>query len=334
MAGYHRRQDKVAGSSVLQKLSDGSNVGRSTTGSICAERKIRNQPNLKSFFKAPGTVDCEGGLKASYTISLNIGKKAQSYIPLKDSEPVLKCIPLSAKAVQRRIDEMASDVKKMLVSELQHSKFFIQLDESAFGCSNILMTYVMQKVRQTAKETGKVRHKVLGSLLLKVKLRMEYANLHWQVVKWNSREEPRHANGSRHDKVKGLKELPWELLHLQGRKLNSSAFAFSEDCTIICYLPKKNKNVLVLSTMHNDNQVSDGKGSKPDIILHYNNTKGTWQGCSVTRNDEAPRTAAAKSAIQKLRKDAEQPSTSGIRDTDRSGKKEPDVNWVFQVTRI
>ncbi|KRZ01665.1 hypothetical protein T11_13180 [Trichinella zimbabwensis] len=26
--------------------------------------------------------------------------------------------------------------------------------------------------------------------------------------------------------------------------------------------------------MHNDTQVSERKGSKPDIILHYNNTKG------------------------------------------------------------
>ncbi|KRZ88153.1 Zinc finger BED domain-containing protein 5 [Trichinella sp. T8] len=104
-------------------------------------------------------VDCEGGLKASYSISLNITKKAQSYtigeeivIPVikelietvmkKDSERVLKCIPLSAKTVQRRIDEMASDVEKILVSELQHSKFSIQLDELAFGCSNVLMAYV------------------------------------------------------------------------------------------------------------------------------------------------------------------------------------------------
>ncbi|KRZ73101.1 PiggyBac transposable element-derived protein 4 [Trichinella papuae] len=39
-------------------------------------------------------------------------------------------------------------------------------------------------------------------------------------------------------------------------------------------MPKKNKNVLVLSMMHNDTEVSDGKSRKPDIILHYNNTKG------------------------------------------------------------
>ncbi|KRY70363.1 hypothetical protein T4A_8383 [Trichinella pseudospiralis] len=69
-------------------------------------------------------------------------------------------------------------------------------------------------------------------------------------------------------------ELDQELLHLQGRELNSSRFVFSEDCTIVSYVPKKNKNVLVLSTMHNDDRVSDGKSSKPDIILHYNNTKG------------------------------------------------------------
>ncbi|KRX88267.1 hypothetical protein T4E_6687 [Trichinella pseudospiralis] len=33
-------------------------------------------------------------------------------------------------------------------------------------------------------------------LLFKVKLCMEYANLNWQAVKWNSREEPRHASRS------------------------------------------------------------------------------------------------------------------------------------------
>ncbi|KRY24827.1 hypothetical protein T01_7115 [Trichinella spiralis] len=34
-----------------------------------------------------------------------------------------------------------------------------------------------------------------------------------------------------------------------------------------------------------------------------------------------PRTAAAKSAVERMRKDAEQPSTSGITDTDTGGKK-------------
>ncbi|KAF2349391.1 hypothetical protein FHG87_019853, partial [Trinorchestia longiramus] len=54
----------------------------------------------------------------------------------------LKSIPLSARSVQRRIEEMAFDVEQTVTSELQHSKFAIQLDESTFGSSNILMAYV------------------------------------------------------------------------------------------------------------------------------------------------------------------------------------------------
>ncbi|KRX74097.1 hypothetical protein T06_2899 [Trichinella sp. T6] len=52
----------------------------------------------------------------------------------------------------------------------------------------------------------------------------------------------------------------------------------------------------------------------------------------MMRRKTLPRTAAAKSAVERLRKDAEQPSTSGITDTDTGGKKEPDVSSVFQVT--
>ncbi|KRZ18514.1 hypothetical protein T11_7583 [Trichinella zimbabwensis] len=111
--------------------------------------------------------------------------------------------------------------------------------------------------------------------------------------------------------------------------------------------------------MHNDIEVSDGKSSKPDIKLHYNNTKGgvdnldkmiisTYSCQRMTarwplvifynmidqlskalvqpemmrrKTLTAQRTAAAKSAIEKLRKEAEQPSTSISTDTDRSGKK-------------
>ncbi|KRY10540.1 hypothetical protein T12_7055 [Trichinella patagoniensis] len=41
----------------------------------------------------------------------------------------------------------------------------------------------------------------------------------------------------------------------------------------------------------------------------------------MMRRKTLPRTAAAKSAVERLRKDAEQPSTSGITDTDTGGKK-------------
>ncbi|KAL1286271.1 Zinc finger BED domain-containing protein [Trichinella pseudospiralis] len=72
------------------------------------KEKTRNKPNLKSFFKAPGQ---------SYTIGEEIVipaiKEVIETVMKKDFEPVLKCITLSAKTVQRRIDEMASNVEKI-----------------------------------------------------------------------------------------------------------------------------------------------------------------------------------------------------------------------------
>lgn len=54
----------------------------------------------------------------------------------KDSQAVLKCIPLSVNTIQRRIDEVADGT---LASEFQYCKFSIQLNKSTFRTSNILM---------------------------------------------------------------------------------------------------------------------------------------------------------------------------------------------------
>jgi len=60
----------------------------------------------------------------------------------KDSTNVLKSLPLSANSVKRRIDEMAEEIENTVVSELKNCKFSIQLDESVFGVSAVLMAYV------------------------------------------------------------------------------------------------------------------------------------------------------------------------------------------------
>jgi len=56
--------------------------------------------------------------------------------------PVLKSVPLSASRVYRRIDAMTHNVEKHLLSELQCSKFSLQLDEATFGSSSLLMAYL------------------------------------------------------------------------------------------------------------------------------------------------------------------------------------------------
>jgi hypothetical protein len=121
--------------------------------------KFRSRPRLETFFKSPANADLQGGQKASYNIALNITKKGKPYcigeevtVPALEEvtrnvmktnpDPVLKSVPLSASTVKRRIDEMAHNVEKTLLSELHCSKFSLQLDEATFGSSSVLMVYV------------------------------------------------------------------------------------------------------------------------------------------------------------------------------------------------
>lgn len=70
-------------------------------------------------------------------------------------------------------------------------------------------------------------------------------------------------------------ELPPEFTqkqHIRSREIGSSLFCFSDELTLVSYVPKKNKNVLVLSTLHSTGEV-DAKTNKPKIILDYNRTK-------------------------------------------------------------
>lgn len=75
---------------------------------------------------------------------------------------------------------------------------------------------------------------------------------------------------------KNKKEIPPILLDSKKREVCSSLFAFQKDTTLVSYVPQKNKNVLLLSTMHNDNAIdsSTGESKKPEIITFYNMTKG------------------------------------------------------------
>ena len=58
------------------------------------------------------------------------------------------------------------------------------------------------------------------------------------------------------------------------REEKSSIFGFTDSATIVSFVPKKGKSVVLLSTMHSDNKVCDDDGKKPDIVLFYNSTKG------------------------------------------------------------
>ena len=48
---------------------------------------------------------------------------------------------------------------------------------------------------------------------------------------------------------------------------------FGFDATLVSFVPKKSKSIVLVSTMHHDDKIDDQTG-KLDIILYYNQTKG------------------------------------------------------------
>jgi len=59
------------------------------------------------------------------------------------------------------------------------------------------------------------------------------------------------------------------------RTLNSSVFGYGEDILLTSYVPKNNKNVLLISTMHERGDIDpQSVEQKPEVIMFYNQTKG------------------------------------------------------------
>jgi hypothetical protein len=72
---------------------------------------------------------------------------------------------------------------------------------------------------------------------------------------------------------KNKPEIPIEFQSNKNREVSSSLFGFQDGLTLVSFVPRQNKAVLLLSSKHHDNQVDKTTG-KPIIILDYNKTKG------------------------------------------------------------
>jgi len=71
---------------------------------------------------------------------------------------------------------------------------------------------------------------------------------------------------------KNKRQLPPQFLVGQDRPIPSSLFAFRENCTLVSHAPKPKKNVLMISSMHDDDQIHQTT-QKPMMIMDYNKTK-------------------------------------------------------------
>ncbi|GBP09473.1 Dynactin subunit 4 [Eumeta japonica] len=80
---------------------------------------------------------------------------------------------------------------------------------------------------------------------------------------------------------KNKPEIPPVFTVAKYRDIPSSIFGFQKDCTLVSYVPKNNKVVLLASTMHHDGKKDSGEAKKPEMILDYNRSK-----CGVDVVDE------------------------------------------------
>ena len=126
----------------------------------------QNKKSLKSF-----TAVSSQALEASYLVSLRIAQTSKPHtigesLILPAAKDIVTCllgpnaakkldvVPLSDNTVSRRIQDLASEVKKILIQRIQKSKFFaIQLDES-IDVANFaqLMMYVRYEYEQATEE--------------------------------------------------------------------------------------------------------------------------------------------------------------------------------------
>lgn len=82
---------------------------------------------------------------------------------------------------------------------------------------------------------------------------------------------------------KNKKQIPPQFLADKSRPVNSSLFGFTKGMTMVSYVPKKSKAVIILTTMEFGREIdeSTGEKKKPAMITFYNSTKG-----GVDTNDQ------------------------------------------------
>lgn len=60
----------------------------------------------------------------------------------------------------------------------------------------------------------------------------------------------------------------------RSRDVESNVFGFSKNMTLVSYVPKKNRAVIILSTMHHSKEIDVNNKNKSEVNLYYNSTKG------------------------------------------------------------
>ncbi|XP_051158549.1 piggyBac transposable element-derived protein 4-like [Leptopilina boulardi] len=72
------------------------------------------------------------------------------------------------------------------------------------------------------------------------------------------------------------RELPPTFVQTKSRAVKSTLFGYQQNAVLLSHVPKKNKSVVLVSTVHDTGEIDHSTGEKflPEIISFYNSTKG------------------------------------------------------------
>ncbi|GAU89258.1 hypothetical protein RvY_01828 [Ramazzottius varieornatus] len=71
-----------------------------------------------------------------------------------------------------------------------------------------------------------------------------------------------------------ISQIPSAFLPSKNREVLPSLFGHTSDVTLVSYVPKKSKAVILLGSMHRDAEIDEqSKEEKPEIVAEYNRTK-------------------------------------------------------------
>lgn len=73
---------------------------------------------------------------------------------------------------------------------------------------------------------------------------------------------------------KNKREIPKEFSNSRDREELSILFGFSDNLTLLSYVPKKNTTVTLLTNEFHNSDVEEEPKKRPSVILHYIKTKG------------------------------------------------------------
>ena len=162
-------------------------------------------------------------------------------------------------------------------------KMYIPSKPDKYGIKIIMMCdaktyYMCVATPYVGKENRDTTHSIPTYYILNLTNNIQGSNRNVTLDNWFSSCELCDKLSSRGLTMVGTMrknkpDIPPIMTEVKKKAVCTSTFAFQEEKMLVSYVPRKNKCVVLLSSMHTSNHI-DEETKKPEVVLFYNETKG------------------------------------------------------------